>query len=193
MLYNRGEEKNKIIFVDIDDTLADTRAAVAALYKRNTGENPLDTKSVKSKMYAGFCPLWTDVQVDNLFRSSKELYEILEPLEGAVEGINYLLKKGYDVRIVTMHYPFSIQYKYEWIKKYFPMLEDKAYYVDTRMKNKDVFKGLAIIDDDMKNIATNESDMPILLDFYGIYDEVEHDSIVCRNWGEVIKKILREC
>lgn len=183
------EENRKIIFVDVDDTLADTRAAVAALYKEITGDEPLDVRIKGSKKYYEFCPLWEDSHVSKLFRSSKEIYEKAVPLNGAVEGIKYLLDKGYDVRVVTMHSPESVIYKHKWLEKYFPELESKVYYVDWRTKNKDVFNGYAIIDDDIKNIKTNKSNMPILLDYYGIYDGVVLNHDICKTWNEVVKKL----
>lgn len=183
------KEENKIIFVDIDDTLADTRAAVAALYKKVTRYDPLNIKEVKSKKYFEFCPLWTDEYIESFFESSRQLYSVIKPLEGAVEGIDYLIGKGYDVRVVTMHHPKSIQYKQEWIERYFPLLEHKVYYVNWRLPNKDVFKGYSLIDDDIKNIKTNMNEMPILLDFYEIYSKEEIRGLnVCKSWSEVIQK-----
>lgn len=177
---------NEIVFVDIDDTLGNTREAVASLYRAMTGKEPLDINTTKSKRYHKFCPLWTDDFIENLFKSGKEIYSILKPFDGAVEGIEYLTRKGYDVRIVTMNHPESIQYKYEWIKKYFPRLADRVYYVDWRIENKDVFKGYSIIDDDIKNIKTNQSFMPILFDLHGVYDGVPMKSKVCKSWEEII-------
>ena len=189
MLNLTREENKKIIIVDVDDTLADTRAAIAALYKQITGDEPLDCKIKGSKKYFEFCPLWENSDIDKLFKSSKEIYETAKPLNGAREAITNLLNKGYEIRVATMHSPNSILYKHNWIKKYFPELEDKVYYVDWRMRNKDVFSEYAIIDDDIKNIKTNRSSKPILLDFYGLYDGVilKHD--ICKTWEEVVKKL----
>ena len=88
-----------------------------------------------------------------------------------------------------MHSPESVVYKHRWIEKHFPELESKVYYIDWRMKNKDVFNGYAIIDDDIKNIKTNESNMPILLDYYGIYDDIILNHNICKTWKEAVKKL----
>lgn len=189
MLESTRETKKPIIFIDVDDTMADTRAAIAHLYKSITGDEPLDTRAVKSKRYFEFCPLWDDDQVDKLFRIGNGIYEVVKPLEGAVEGIKYLMNKGYDIRVVTMHSPESIMPKHNWIAKYFPDLKDKVYYVDWHFGNKDVFRGHAIIDDDIKNIKTNDSNYAILLDFYGIYDGVPTKGIKCKSWKEVISRL----
>ena len=178
-----------IIFIDVDDTIADTRAAVASIYEKRTGRKALDIKSIPSKRYCDFCPSWTDKDVENLFKEGKEIYEVAKPLEGSLEAINYLLYKGYDVRIVTLNYPHSVGHKYNWIERHFPELQDRVYYVDWRMPNKDVFKGYAIIDDDLKNIKSNKSDYPILIDFYDIYNTGEYDSFRVKSWEEIINML----
>lgn len=184
MLFNR---EDKIIFVDVDDTIANTRQGVADIYTRITGNRTL-TLHQKSKQYKDFCPGWTDEDIEKLFIRGVELYDVTKPIPGAEKAIEALIAKGYDVRIVTMHSPTSMDAKYQWIKKYFPMLEGKVYYVDWRIGNKDVFKGYSLIDDDMKNIKTNKSCKPILLDLYNIYPNVA-DYIKCRSWDEVLTNL----
>lgn len=181
------DKKEKIIFIDVDDTLADTRQAVHKMYTKITGDLPKDIKT-KSKIYADFCPRWEDEDVAKLFENGIILYETIQPLPGAVRAVDELSKRGYDVRIVTLNPPSSVDAKHKWIEKHFPMLAEKVYYVDWRMKNKDVFKEYALIDDDMKNIRTNKSGVPILLDFYNIYPE-EKDCIKCSTWEQVLTKI----
>ncbi len=189
MILVRNNKEKPIIFIDVDDTIADTRAAIAQLYYRETGKRPLSPRSTKTKRYCDFCPLWSDAKIAELFEEGQKIYNVAEPLRGAVEGVRNLIQKGYDVRIVTMHSPKSIKYKHAWLERYFPELQNKVYYVDWNIGNKDVFVGYSIIDDDLKNIAHNESRYPILLDFYDIYSEQETRGIVCKSWEEIIKKL----
>lgn len=178
------DRKKPIIFIDIDDTLADTRRAVYDLYVAITGDIMANINT-KTKRYNDFCPKWTDDDIEHLFKNGYTLYGNAKPLPGAVEGVKTLLDRGYDVRIATMHASRGMEAKHDWIEKYFPELEDKIYYIDYRLSNKDVFRGYAIIDDDLKNIKTNQSAKPILLDVYNIYSDLE-GYIKCKSWNEVL-------
>lgn len=181
----------KAIFLDVDDTIADTRAAIARIYESVTGDMTKSIFDTKSKKYCDFCPLWTDEEIGVLFTLGTEVYEEAQPILGAVEGVKYLIDKGYDIYITTMNHPLSIADKQKWIEKYFPDLKDKVYYIHWDIPNKDVFEGYAIIDDDVKNVATNNSYKPILLDFYGLYEKdfIPRDVIYCKNWKEVMSKL----
>lgn len=173
-----GKEK-PIIFVDIDDTLADTRQGVYDLYSSITGDYSGDI-NIKSKNYADFCPLWTHEQVYKLFADGKVLYEIIKPLPKAVEAIEVLINRGYDVRIVTIQQPSGVAAKQKWIDRYFPKLSKKVYYVTHYNLGKDTFNGYSIVDDDLRNIKNNKSLKPILIDYYNIYDEEGY--IKVSNW-----------
>lgn len=183
MLFNK---KNKIIFIDVDDTIADTRKGVHEIYTHITGVRAGDI-GVKSKMYADFCPGWTDAEIEKIFETSIELYKRVKPIPGAVKAVEVLIERGYDVRLATMHKISGVPAKQEWIEKYFPVLKDKVYYMDTSVGNKDIFKEFGIIDDDLKNIKNNQSGLPILLDIYNIYPDSQ-DYIRCKTWEQVLTK-----
>ena len=186
MFEQNKEQAKKIIFIDIDDTLADTRRAVYNLYVEVTGDAS-GSINTKSKRYTDFCPTWTDEQVSDLFKTGYTLYEKVECIPGAKEAVNELIKRDYDVRIATIHVATGVPAKQEWIDKHFPMLSEKVYYINSTNANKDVFEGHSIIDDDLRNIKNNKSIKPILLDFYGIYDNTR--VIQCKTWKEVLSNL----
>ena len=192
-MFKKTNELNrkKIIFVDVDDTIADTRTAIVSLYEEITKDKAKSFDEVKTKTYCDFCPKWTDDEISKIFKSGKEVYSRALPLVGAIEGINYLLSKDYEVYITTMNCPESVKYKQEWIARHFPELETKVIYIDWRIPNKDFFEGYALIDDDIKNVTGNRSCYPILLDFYNVYDksEVPKNTIICRTWKEIMNKL----
>lgn len=187
-MFNRHNQSlpDTIVYVDVDDTLCDTRKAVAKKYEEATG---LSAKNVyvKSKRYTDFCPEWNDEKISSLFGSlSRNLYQSAEPIKGAVKGIMDLEALGYDVRIVTIQNPDGAGGKQEWINTHFPSLKDKVYYVNSTTYNKDIFKGLSIIDDDDRNIRNNKSTFPILLDIYGVYN-ANTSKHYCSSWEEVVR------
>lgn len=164
--YKKGT--NSIIFIDIDDTICDTRKAVLDIYNILTDSKSVDT--YESKRYVDFCPMWSDAEIGNLFKfGAKDIYQKAEVIPGAKEGIAKLISLGFDIRLVSLNYAESVAYKQEWVNNNFPMLKDKLYIGTCVGGNKDIFKGYAIIDDDIKNIKTNSSQYPILLDVHGVY------------------------
>ncbi len=177
---------DKIIFIDIDDSICDTRRAVYDIYQEISGDKSSDIM-IPSKRYKDFCPKWEDEQINNLFKTSKEVYNTAKPVKGAVEGVEKLLKLGFDVRLVSLNFSSSVHYKQEWVDKYFPSLSDKLYIGTNVRANKDIFKGFAIIDDDMKNIETSPCEYPILIDIYNIYKDSPYQHKYS-SWKELVDK-----
>ena len=179
---------DNIIYVDVDDTIADTRRGVHEIYKTSTGMEAGDIKC-KSKRYSSFCPAWDDAMIEQIFKNPGKLYDIVKPMPGADKAIKELMSKGYDVRVVTLQSAEGVLEKEKWIRKYFPALSDKVYYITNVNNNKDVFSGKSIIDDDYKNIEGNSSCMPILLDIYGIYENKKFNENYASSWQEAVDKL----
>lgn len=170
-MFSKTKANNKnIIFIDIDDTLCNTREAIYKIYQETTGD--LSTSiCTKDKQYESFCPMWENGEVEALFFHGRELYSKAKPFPEAEKAIEALLKKGYDIRLVTLQFAESAMYKQYWVNEYFPNLADKLYFCTNIESNKDIFIGHAIIDDHWKNIETNGSKYPVLYDYYDIYED----------------------
>lgn len=184
-MFNKLNPNSNIIFVDIDDTICDTRKAFVDIYKRVTGEEPA---KMNVRNYEDMCPLWTQKnEITRLFKYGKDIYNEAQPIQGAKEGIDRLLKKGYVVKLVTLNFADSAFEKQKWVERHFPELADHVIMLTSINTNKDIFKGHAIIDDDFKNIRTNCSNYPILLDTYNIYDEMDYIHKY-RGWKDLVDK-----
>lgn len=179
----------QIILIDIDDTLANTRQAVFDLYVDATGDKSGNI-NVEDKQYVAFCPLWTDEEIEKLFYNGYVLYDRVQPMPMAQKAVTALEERGYDVRIATLHTAHGIPAKQAWVDKHFPTLSNKVIYINDTLGNKDIFKEYALIDDHYKNIKTNKSAIPILLDIYNVYRSMDRDScIICKSWAEVMNKL----
>ncbi len=177
---------SKIILVDIDDTLANTRQAMLEFYRQKTNDYSTSIEGARTYWYTdALCPLFSEEEAEAAF-SDPKLFSILKPLEGAQEGIQYLQDKGYDVRVCTLHNAEGIALKDKWIDYYFPNLKVR-YYSTSVGGNKDVFSAYAIIDDNVKNIDTSPCEKPILLDYFEIQ---ENGNGRCRvtSWNELIER-----
>ena len=185
MFKSNISHNDNIIFIDIDDTICDTRKAFGELYTEITGE-PIAATNVRH--YRDMCPKWTDEnEIKIIFKNGGEVYRKAQPVQGAKEGISKLIQKGFKIKLVSLNFADSAWAKQKWIEKFFPELKDDVILLTSMNTNKDIFKGHAIIDDDLKNIKTNGSRFPILLDIYDVYKDLEYKHKY-RSWKEIVDK-----
>jgi 5'(3')-deoxyribonucleotidase len=112
----------KIVFVDMDDTIADF--AGHPVFK---GKYPPDVHHMYEK---GF-------------------FFSLKPMEGSLIGIRALIRMGYDVHILSQpvaESAHSYAEKVQWIALWFPELISKIHFT----QDKGLFKGDYLIDDNEK-------------------------------------------
>ena len=183
--------QNKIVLIDVDDTIANTRQAILDYYRAKTGDLSTSLASCRSYWYTDdLCPLFTKEQAEQAFEDP-ELFKILKPIEGAKEVVEHLQRKGFDVRICTLHSAKGIILKDVWLNYHFPSVKSRHY--STSVKgNKDVFNAYSIIDDNVKNINTSPCEVPILLDFFELQQSNVYDKgdkrIRVKNWNEIIER-----
>lgn len=182
--------QSKVILVDVDDTIANTRQAILDYYRLETGDYSTSLERAKSYWYAyDLCPKFTNEEVENAFNDPL-LFKLLKPMEGAQEGVAYLQRKGFDIRVCTMHRAEGVILKDTWLNYHFPTIESR-YYSTSLRGNKDDFSAYSIIDDNIKNINTSPCDIPILLDFFGIQGNIyrkDDKRIRVNSWKEIIER-----
>lgn len=114
----------KVIYIDMDDTIADFWGHPA---------------------FKGMEP--TEFAVSAMFEPG--FFENLEPIKGAHAGVRALIRLGYDVQILTQpvaESAHSYSEKVKWIGKHFPDLIFKI----NMTQDKGLFKGDYLIDDNWK-------------------------------------------
>ena len=184
MFKSNISHNDNIIFIDIDDTICDTRKAFGELYTEITGK-PI--QPMNSKRYKDMCPDWGEEEITIIFKNGGEVYRKAQPVPGAKEAIAKLQQKGFKIKLVSLNFADSAWAKQKWINKYFPELKEDLIILTSMKANKDIFKGYAIIDDDYKNIKTNGSRFPILLDMYNVYDDLNYGD-KHHSWKEIVDK-----
>lgn len=114
--------KSKILYVDMDDVMAD-------FYK--AARDPNTGKVREERMF------------DNCF------FLNLDPVPGAQKAVFQLEKMGFDIYVLSQPFallPESYQEKVEWVQRYFPQLTNKIILT----QNKGLNVGHYLIDDNVK-------------------------------------------
>jgi 5'(3')-deoxyribonucleotidase len=112
----------RLIF-DFDSTIVRTHDAVLALYQEMTGDTStiVDDKTAEWNM-KGICPKWTQEEVDATFTNPR-LFELLVPIEGAIETLQRLHDEGHYLEICSMHRKEGVPFKEAYIKERLPMVD----------------------------------------------------------------------
>lgn len=119
------------------------------------------------------------------------LYDYLDPVEGAVEGIKTLMDKGHDIIIATAVPPSAYDAwggKVEWTRRNMPFFPIKNLMLAQR---KDVIKGDLLLDDGPHNIkAWKKSGQYAVVFDCPWNQDVAGDQRV-KNWDEFIQLVDR--
>ena len=178
--------QNKIIYIDVDDTIALTRSAIVDYYRKLTDDYSTSASmKTNGDRYDLLCPQWTGERMRYAFMDPV-FFKLLKKVPGATEGIQYLIDKGYDVHICTAHRPEGEDMKVDWIYENFPMVD--AIHITRPFEGKDEYVGYAFLDDGIHNLVNNKSEIRLLFDIYGML-EPQEGMIMISNW-EQIKEVL---
>lgn len=115
--------KNKLIYIDMDDTLADFR-----------GHPSLEEQD----------PLHLDVSP----MYEQGFFFSLKPVKGSLKAVRSLLNLGYDVHVLSQpvaNSPHSYIEKVQWVAVWFPELLGKIHFT----QDKGLFVGDYLIDDNL--------------------------------------------
>lgn len=111
---------SEVIAVDADEILAAFLEHFINYHnlKYKTSLKKDDVKSFKLEELFG-------IKEDDVLSRMNEYYESgevlkIELVEGSIEGIESLLKKGYELQIITARPPHYKKDTIEWVRKYFP-------------------------------------------------------------------------
>ena len=122
----------------------------------------------------------------------EELYEQLDPYEGAVKYVKKLKDDGHIVYVVTTSPYQVIHAKIEKvILKYYPYLTWKDVIITS---NKKMIKGDVLIDDGVHNLLGGEYQKILMTAPYNKeFNAEENGMIRVRNWEEIYKAISEIC
>lgn len=117
-----------------------------------------------------------------------DLYNKVKPIPGAQESLQKLINKGHQVYLVTDAVPKTYGEKVEFIKRYFPFI-DESHMVC--MKHKHLFRCDVMIEDNLTNLLAKPYYHRICFNYP--WNESKKDYIYdiyrCYNWDDVLAAV----
>jgi uncharacterized HAD superfamily protein len=137
----------------------------------------------------------------NEYYDNREVLKI-EPVEGSIEGINQLLKKGYELQIVTARPPFYKELTVEWVEKHFPDKFQQIHFAfnpynrnSEKMTKAQICKQIGakvLLDDNLVNAldcASNGITVYLMDAPWNQTDDLPENIIRVKSWKEIVEKL----
>lgn len=193
---NMGRPK---LFLDFDNTIVDTIAAVVSLYNEDyvnhDGFVTINPKDVTSWEFTE-CNLATYEEIDKYF-GDKRFFQRVKLYPSAGQVLRSLSHR-YDITVVSHGYASNLKLKKEWVKdKLFKEIFDNScnaefigvnwethndkYHVD--MSNS------IFVDDSIRNLETSSAKYKILYGEYMDWNNTNIEFIRCKNWLDLNNQI----
>lgn len=178
------------ILIDADDVLEDLTQKWITYLNKKYGTNARYEEDYDWDLTKIF-PELTREQVYDA-ELDEELWDRIEPLPGAVENVEKLLRDGHEIYIVT-DTPYQIvKTKFEKvIFKYYPFLTWKNCIITS---NKKMVKGDVLIDDGIHNLIGAEYGKILVSAPYNeAFDAEGNGMIRAHSWDEIYEVISDMC
>lgn len=171
---------------DLDCTLNNLQEAVINIFNERYGASY--TMDDFTKYNISECLNREDATKMNSIYSEPGIYNSVKPLPGAQEAIQKLIRAGHEVYIVTHSEPSIFAEKVEWIKYWFPFI-DQSHIIS--MEHKWLFRADIMIEDKLDNLLSGSHYERICFDYpwnRNVRDYVYGISRVS-NWNETLDAV----
>ena len=175
-----------VIAVDIDNTLCNLQETVISIFNKRFGSN-YTLSDFNQYDVMSVLPSQDGVVMRDMYGESG-LYDKVKPYKGASDKLQKLINAGHNVYLVTDAIPKTYGEKVEFIKRYFPFIDD-AHIVS--MKHKHLFKCDIMIEDNWSNLVSSQYYHRILIDQPWNQNKKDYvyDIHRCFNWDDVIAAV----
>lgn len=176
-----------IINCDVDGVINNLMEVVIDIF--NTEYNKNFTIEDVTKYNITSCFNKDDAnRIQNIFKDP-EIWNIVRPIKNSQKIIKTLIQNGYDVYLVTNNNPHSFGEKYDWIKYYFPFVDDSKIICAA---NKWMIKCDVMIEDCYDNLTAKCNYERIL--FNRPWNQSNKDFVYeiyrCENWNDVYSTLM---
>lgn len=119
--------------------------------------------------------------------SEAGIYDKVQPISGAQDAVQKLIRAGHEVYIVTYSVPSVFKEKVNWIKFHFPMIDEDHIIA---MKHKWLFRCDVMIEDNLDNLLNGHHYDRIVFDYpwNRAHDEV-YSIYRVFNWNDALDAV----
>ena len=187
------------LFLDFDNTIVDTLAAVVSLYNEDyvnhDGFVAINPENVTSWEFTE-CNLATYEEIDRYF-GDKRFFQRVKLYPSAGQVLRSLSHR-YDITIVSHGYASNLRLKEEWIKdNLFKEIFDSSCNaefigVDWETHNDKSHVDMSnsiFVDDSIRNLETSSAKYKILYGEYMDWNNTNIEFIRCKNWLDLNNQI----
>ena len=192
----------KVVAVDADEVLAEFMEHFLMFHNAR-----YETRFTKSEITSFRFEEVFKIEERDVLRRIGEFYEDqvihnIRPVEGAEEGINSLIDKGYQLEIITARPPYYRQITVDWVEKHFPGKFEQIHFAfnpfninSERLTKAEICKQIGaevLIDDNLVN-ALDCADRGItvyLMDApWNQVEELPKKVIRVKSWEEILERL----
>lgn len=177
-----------ILCVDIDNVICNLQEVVIELFNKRYGSN-YTMENFTEYDVMNVLPEQDGIVMRDMYGESG-LYNKVKPIHGAQDGLQKLINSGHQVYLVTDAIPKTYGEKVEFIRRYFPFIDDGHIVC---MKHKWMFKADIMIEDNLANLLVKPYYHRICLNYP--WNEAKkdwdwvHEIHRCYNWNDIVATV----
>lgn len=179
-----------IFVIDIDDTIGGLQEAVIDIF--NARYNTKYTIEDFIEYDTERCLPKQDAINFKAIYHEPGIYDRVKPIPGAQNSIKKLIRDGHEVYIVTNSKPSIFEEKVNWVKYFFPFVNDDHIVC---MTNKWMINCDIMIEDRIDTLLAKPFYTRICMD--RPWNRKVHDEVYgiarCSNWGEIMEVVNKIC
>lgn len=174
------------IALDCDDVLNNLNDVVCKVFNKENNANLTEESFTYYDIYK--CLPFEDASKYAQLWYREDIWNSLTPIENSQWGVKKLIDNGYEVYITTASNTKTLNCKINWLKKFFPFIDEKHIIC---IKDKSLLNVDVMIDDNADNLINNIHCNRVLFD--KCWNKSVHDDVYgmkrCMNWDEVVKAV----
>lgn len=170
------------ILIDMDNVLCNLQEYAVSKYNKKYGTN-YTLEDFNEYDIADTLGIDNAAKMKEIYADA-DIYNYLTPIKGAKNALQKFINAGHRVYVVTDAIPCTFERKVNWIKNYFPFI-DESHIVS--MKHKWLFKCDVMIEDRLETLINGLHYDRICLDYpwnRKVHDEA-YSIYRCSNWNEI--------
>jgi 5'(3')-deoxyribonucleotidase len=175
-----------VLCVDVDDVICNLQETVIGLFNKRFGSN-YSVNDFTDYDVMNVLPTQDGVVLRDMY-GEPGLYDKVKPLPGAQDALQKLINMGHQIYLVTAAVPKTYGEKIEFIKRYFPFIDDGHIIC---MKHKWLFKCDIMIEDNLQTLLTKPYYHRVLLNrpWNQSNKDYVYDIHRCYNWDDIIAAV----